>query len=86
MEKETSQLPLPPAVKAGWPIGSARLFAEDPLGFCEKFIPQMGGVFQIKSIFFHVISAFDKVVLVSDPDMVKHIMQDNNKNYVKSHG
>ncbi|MCF8275545.1 MAG: cytochrome P450 [Flavobacteriales bacterium] len=88
MEKEApvKQLPLPPMVTDGWPIGSARLFAEDPIVFCEKYIPMMGGVFQIRSIFFPFISDFDKVVIVSDPEMVKHIMQDNNKNYVKSHG
>ncbi|MCF8461699.1 MAG: cytochrome P450 [Flavobacteriales bacterium] len=87
MEKEApiQQLPMPPLVKDGWPIGSARLFAEDPIAFCEKYIPQMGGVFQIRSIFFLVIKEFEHVVLVTDPDMVKHIMVDNNKNYVKSY-
>ncbi|MCF8465607.1 MAG: cytochrome P450 [Flavobacteriales bacterium] len=84
-ERQKHQLPMPPLVKDGWPIGSARLFAEDPIAFCEKYIPQMGGVFQIKSIFFLVIREFEYVVLVTDPDMVKHIMVDNNRNYVKSY-
>jgi len=80
------QKAMPPTAEGGWPIGSARLFAADPLAFCETFIPKYGGIFQITSVFFKFIPQFDWMVVVSDPDMVKQIMQDNNRNYVKSHG
>ncbi len=89
MEQETVEeqtLNFPPTAKGESFIGSARDFAEDTLGFIEKKIPEYGSIFQLKSIFFRFISNFDRVVVVSDPDMVKHILQDNNRNYVKSYG
>lgn len=79
-------LNFPPTAEGETFIGSARDFATDTLGFIEKNIPIYGEVFQLKSIFFRFITNFDRVVVVSDPDMVKHIMQDNNRNYVKSYG
>ncbi|MCB9192828.1 MAG: cytochrome P450 [Flavobacteriales bacterium] len=88
MEDQTQlkQQPLPPLVKGKYPIGSAFDFIRDSLGFFEEVVPKYGGIFQVRSIFFPFISDFDYMMIVSDPDMVKHIMQDNNKNYVKSHG
>lgn len=87
MSGETeSQLKLPPLVKGKYPIGSAFDFISDSLSFFGKTVPKYGGIFQVRSIFFPLISGFDYMVIVTDPDMVKHIMQDNNKNYVKSHG
>lgn len=89
MEKkavETQSMNLPPEAEGGWPIGSARKFAEYRLGFFEEYVPKYGEAFQITSVFFRLITHFDKVVIVTGPDMVKHIMQDNNRNYVKSFG
>ncbi|MFT4980273.1 MAG: cytochrome P450 [Bacteroidia bacterium] len=77
-------LSLPPDAKGGWPIGSARLFANDPIAYCEKQIPEFGVIFQLKSVFFRFIPDFHGVMILSDPDMIKHVMQVNNKNYVKS--
>lgn len=77
---------LPPSAEGETFIGSARDFANDPLAFFEEYIPKYGELFQIKSIFFRFISQFERVVIVSNPDMVKHIMQDNNRNYIKSFG
>jgi cytochrome P450 len=77
---------LPPELKGGWPIGSARLFATSPIDFLEEYVPKHNGIFQLTSIFFRFVPDFDRLCIISDPDMVKHIMQDNNKNYVKSHG
>ncbi|MFT4681974.1 MAG: cytochrome P450 [Flavobacteriales bacterium] len=88
MEKEAPPQPLnlPPVAKGGWPIGSARKFTQDRLGFFEDYVPKYGGLFELTSVFFRFITHFDKLVIVTDPDMVKRIMQDNNKNYVKSYG
>ena len=80
------QLKFPPEASGESFIGSAKDFAEDTLGFIEKNIPIHGSIFQLKSIFFKFISHFDRVVVVSDPEMVKHILQTNNRNYVKSYG
>lgn len=86
MKKVSEQIEkkLPPEVIGGWPVGSAKLFAEDSIGFCEKYIPEYGGIFQLKSIFFKLIPNFYGLFMVADPTMVKRVMQDNNKNYVKS--
>ncbi len=84
-EDTTVQLPLPPEALGGWPIGSAREFAADPLGFVSDNVPKFDGIFQVKSLFFKLSPYFDRMVVVSDPDMVKHIMQDNNRNYCKSY-
>ena len=87
MSKETTtELNLPPVAQGGWPIGSAKNFALDRLGFFDEAVPKYGEAFQITSIFFKLVRDFDRVVIVTNPDMVKHIMQDNNRNYVKSHG
>lgn len=89
MEEElTKQKPLnlPPIAEGGWPIGSAKKFAQDRLGFFEEYVPKYGDLFELTSVFFKLIRHFKKVVIVTGPDMVKHIMQDNNKNYVKSYG
>lgn len=78
------KLPLPPMVVGGWPIGSARYFAEDPIALLEKAIPKYGDIFQLGSVFFRLMPDFDYFIAVANPDHVKHIMQDNNRNYVKS--
>jgi len=78
------KLPLPPMVEGGWPIGSARYFAEDPIALFEKAVPKYGDVFQLGSVFFRFMPDFDHFIAVTHPDHVKHIMQDNNRNYVKS--
>lgn len=86
MQVDAQQPSLPPVAQGSSFIGSARDFANDPIAYFETNVPKYGGLFQLKSIFFRFISHFDHVVIVSDPDMVKHIMQDNNRNYVKSYG
>ncbi|MGK0383876.1 MAG: cytochrome P450 [Bacteroidia bacterium] len=85
-EVDEQLLNLPPIAKGETFIGSARDLANDPLDFFEKYIPKFGEIFQLKSIFFRFISEFERVMIVSNPDMVKHIIQDNNRNYIKSYG
>lgn len=87
VEKEKERaLNMPPIAKGQSFIGSARDFANDPLRFFETAIPKYGDVFQVRSVFFRFISKFKTIVIVSDPDVIKHIMQDNNRNYIKSYG
>ena len=79
-------LKLPPTAQGETFIGSARDFANDPISFFDSYIPKFGEIFQLRSIFFQFVDKFDYVMIVSNPGMVKHIMQDNNKNYIKSYG
>lgn len=85
-QTKTAKLPLPPEAEGGWPIGSATIFIKNPLKFFEANVPKYGPIFQVTSLFFKVSPNLDRMVVISDPDMVKHIMQDNNKNYRKSYG
>jgi cytochrome P450 len=71
-----------PVLDAGNPIfGSIHLFAKDPLKFFNDYQYQYDGIFRVKSP-----SYLEQIVVVSKPDYVKHILQDNNKNYHKSFG
>ena len=71
-----------PVLNAGNPIfGSIHLFAKDPLKFFIDYQYQYDGIFRVKSP-----SYLEQIVVVSKPDYVKHILQDNNKNYHKSFG
>lgn len=80
----TTELNLPPLAEGSSIIGAAKDFAEDPFRFYETFIPKYGDLFRIKSVFFVLRPDFDHMVIVSNPNMVKHVMLDNNRNYVKS--
>jgi len=77
---------MPPKSEGGWPIGTVKYFTEDPLKFFEDYIPKYGSIFQVSSMFFKIFPFMDYMLVVSEPDAVKHIMQDNNKNYEKSYG
>ena len=81
---DEKQLNLPPLAEGTSIIGAAKDFAEDPFRFYETFIPKYGDLFRIKSVFFILRPEFDHMVVISNPDMVKHVMLDNNRNYVKS--
>ena len=70
---------LPPAVPGHWLFGSGLDLALDPIGFLGKNSKKYGGIYRLTS-------RFKKLVVVQDPELVKHILQDNNKNYVKSFG
>jgi cytochrome P450 len=84
---ETDVLPkLPPKLKGPWPFGSITWFAKDPLNFCEKIVPGYDGIFEVTSILFRAATDFKRMMFISDPDYVKHILQDNNRNYRKSFG
>jgi cytochrome P450 len=85
-DNKTSSLPLPPLVKGSWPMGSAQFFADDPLALFDNAVPEYGDVFRLDSIFFHFLTEFDYFIAICHPDGVKHVMQDNNRNYIKSFG
>ena len=75
-----------PVLDGPWPLGSATYFAKGPLAFLDAYVPQYDGVFEVTSLFFKMTTDFKKMMFVTNPDYVKHIMQDNNRNYRKSFG
>jgi len=79
-------LKTPPVLQGPWPVGSVTWFARNPLTFFETYTPQFDGIFEVTSIFFKFTTDFKKMMVVSDPDMAKHILQENNRNYRKSFG
>jgi len=71
---------LPQDTKSHWLFGAVYYFGQDPLHFITDRVPKYDGIFRVKSPFF-----LEQVAIVSKPDYVKHILQDNNKNYQKSY-
>ena len=86
MPQAAAQPKLPPVLKGPWPLGSITYFAKDPLHFLETYEPQYGGIFEVTSLFFKTATDFKRMMFVSNPEYVKHILQDNNRNYRKSFG
>jgi cytochrome P450 len=72
---------LPELDKGHLIFGSIHLFAKDPLKFLNDYQYQYDGIYRVKSPKY-----LEQIVVVSKPDYVKHILQDNNKNYHKSYG
>lgn len=79
MPRTTSAKSLPPTPKEHWLFGSAFYFVKDSIGFLMENCPKYNGIFR-------VTSRFKKVIIVYEPEHIKHILQDNNRNYVKSFG
>lgn len=76
----------PPVLKGRWPIGSVAGFIKDPLKFFGETVPKFEGIFEVTSPFFGHGGKVKRLYIISKPAYVKHILQDNNKNYVKSFG
>ena len=68
---------LPPhPQKAHWFFGNVYHLLWNPIPFLNECSAQFNGIFLLKSHFI-------KLVVVTEPEYVKHIMQDNNKSYIK---
>lgn len=74
-EKSIHKVPFLPSEHWFWKSGKA--FMQDPLGFLLHNRQNYGDIY-----FFSAIRL--KIGILSHPDYVKHVLQDNNKNYVKS--
>lgn len=70
---------LAPTPKEHWLLGSAYYMSRDPLNFLKKNIQAYNGVFR-------VTSPFVKLMVVNEPEYIKYVLQDNNRNYHKSFG
>ena len=78
METKQQTKPVPEAEKH-WLFGSTYYFFKDAYGFC------LGNSRKFESIY-KVSNPIRHVYVSHDPDIIKHILQDNNKNYHKSFG
>src|SRR6478752_7001684 len=68
---------LPPnPEKAHWFFGNVYYLIWNPIPYMKECSAKFDGIFRLTS-------RFIKLVVVTDPEYVKHIMQDNNKNYIK---
>ena len=68
---------LPPRPKkAHWFFGNAWHLLKDPVSFLQESTAQFNGIFRVTSRILNL-------VVLTDPEYVKHVMQDNNKNYTK---
>ena len=65
-----------PGLKAGTIPRTLREFPRNPIKFCQELVEKYGDVvrFWIGPYLVH---------LITNPDDIKHVLQDNNQNYVK---
>ena len=68
---------LPPhPKKAHWLFGNVYHLLKDPITYLRESSPQFKGVFTLTSRLINI-------VVITDPDYVKYVMLDNNRNYKK---
>src|SRR4051812_6513563 len=79
MARKSKHNPLPPTPKEHWLWGSAIYLIKDPLGILEKHVHEFPGIFRLTS-------RFIKLMIVNEPEYIRYVLQDNNKNYTKSFG
>jgi cytochrome P450 len=78
METATTKKSAPPyAGRRHWLFGHATMLRNDAIGRLHAFIRDNGNIFSLKVPFF-------KVVIASNPEHARHLLQDNSKNYHKS--
>lgn len=68
-----------PEAEKHWLFGSIYYFFKDSYGFCLKNIDKYESIYRVSTPIRHVF-------ICHDPDIIKHILQDNNKKYHKSFG
>jgi cytochrome P450 len=67
----------PPAVDGHWLLGVLPMMRSDPLGFFAGLANTHGGVVRLNL-------AGHKALMLTDPRAIRHVMQDNYRNYRKS--
>lgn len=71
----SSKLKSPPRLRSHALLGSASEMQRDPLGFLRR-IRQYGDIVRMRFV-------FSNAYLIYHPDSVKHVLQENNRNYNK---
>ena len=68
---------LPPhPKKAHWLFGNVYHLLKDPISYLRESSPHFKGIFTLTSRLINI-------VVITDPEYVKYVMLDNNKNYKK---
>ncbi|MCB9233159.1 MAG: cytochrome P450 [Bacteroidia bacterium] len=68
-----------PRHKGLGPLGNVRQIAKGMLPFLRRSREELGDLFAVDP-------PFKRLVIVSDPEIAKYVLQENNKNYLKSFG
>ena len=78
MEASTAKKTVPPFPKEKhWLFGHATILKDDAFGMIKKSIAKYGNIFSLSV-------PFVKVVIASNPEHARYVLQDNSKNYTKS--
>ncbi len=67
-----------PLVSDHWLLGCIKTFPKDPLQFMEDKLKEHGDFLRINML-------VKKLYITSNPDVIKHILQTNQKNYIKDY-
>lgn len=68
-----------PMAPGHWLLGNLREMNADVLATVSKYRPKLGDIFYLNVV---VV----KLLVITKPDYIKYILQENNKNYIKSFG
>ena len=78
MEAATAKKTVPPFPKERhWLFGHATILKDDAIGMLKSSIATYGNIFSLSV-------PFTKVVVASNPEYARYVLQDNSKNYTKS--
>ena len=79
MDAHTTTKPLPPAVEGHWLFKKVIPIARDFIDFLERNRKEHGGIY-------YVPIRKENLVILTEPEHIKYVLQDNNRNYFKSFG
>lgn len=68
-----------PVAKGHWLLGNLREMNKDVLGMVNKLRPELGDIFYVNVFII-------KLLIITKPDYIRYVLQENNKNYIKSFG
>ena len=69
----------PPGPVAHWLLGNAMAFRADPFGFMSDVCREYGDITLFRVLHY-------KLYMINHPEMVRQVMQERNKKYIKSSG
>ena len=71
----SKEIPLIPRITT---LSNAFRFVKNPLPVLNGFVEEKGEIFEM------YMGGFTKAIFTTDPEIVQHVMQKNNRNYRKS--
>ncbi len=70
---------MPPSPPGHWLVGTGREFSRDPVAYINRYSKDYGPVWTM-------MSRIRKVIILMDPEWIKYVLAENQKNYHKSFG